>query len=57
MDTKMPIRHPMRSPLDGPFDRDGESNPPQFTGEWLLISGAWDDLGEWDDAATWNDGA
>lgn len=39
------------------MDRDGESSPPAFTGEWLLISGAWDDLGEWDDAATWNDGA
>lgn len=43
--------------MEKPMDRDGESSPPAFTGEWLLISGVWDDLGEWDDAATWNDGA
>lgn len=28
-----------------------------LTGDWLLITGLYEDLGEWDDAATWNDGA
>lgn len=33
----------------------GEATPP--TGQWILITGVWDDAGEWDDADTWNDGA
>jgi hypothetical protein len=34
----------------------GESGAPP-TGQWILITGLWDDAGEWDDADTWNDGA
>jgi hypothetical protein len=25
-------------------------------GEWILLSGIWNDSGVWDDTATWNDG-
>jgi len=33
---------------------DGEVPSP--TGQWILITGTWADLGQWDDIDTWNDG-
>jgi hypothetical protein len=31
----------------------GEPEPP--TGEWILITGYWNNLGQWDDSAEWID--